>query len=271
MQTALWLGFAQWTVRCGFVSTTPLLAITRTTVVGWMLGASNNPARQAGTSLSLLTFMLIGSQHLNSWSSPPRRSTGPAFRRDQRNRRQTDKLQILSWNPAPARGSDPSTLPTHLSGPWRVVCVQRGCRRRHRQFPGGELLRDHPAPWRCSPQQGHFCARLHVHADPGPLLARVLFVGRRGHGCYWQVSAGRLTRRARTSRSPAFTSTNRSSAPALRSDQRNRRPTEKQQLLSWNPGPAGGLDPNTLASHLNGPWHVVCVKKRVQASSPTVL
>ena len=32
----------------------------------------------------------------------PRRSGGPALRPDQRNWRQTDQLQILSWNPEPA-------------------------------------------------------------------------------------------------------------------------------------------------------------------------
>ena len=31
-------------------------------------------------------------------------------------------------------------------------------------------------------------------------------------------------------------------------------------FFSWNPGPFRGLDPNLLASHLNGPWHVVCVQ-----------
>ena len=56
----------------------------------------------------------------------PRRSSGPALRSDQRNRRQTDKLQVLSWNPGPARATDWSMLATHLIGPWPVVCVQEG-------------------------------------------------------------------------------------------------------------------------------------------------
>ena len=33
-------------------------------------------------------------------------------------------------------------------------------------------------------------ARLRVHADPGPLLARVFFVGHRGYGGHWQVPQG---------------------------------------------------------------------------------
>ena len=94
------------------------------------------------------------------------RSTGPALRPDQRNRRLTEKLQILSWNPCPARGSDPSTQATHLNGAWHVVRTR------------------HPASLRCSPQQGHLCARRCVHADPGPLLALVLFVGRQRRGCH---------------------------------------------------------------------------------------
>ena len=52
----------------------------------------------------------------------PRRSPGPAVQPDQR-RRRTDKLQILSWNPGPAMGSDPSALACHLNGPWHVICV----------------------------------------------------------------------------------------------------------------------------------------------------
>ena len=49
--------------------------------------------------------------------------------------------------------------------------------------------------------------------------------------------------------------------PALRSDRRNRRPTDKLQLLTWNPGPARGSDPSSLANHLHGPWHAVCVQE----------
>ena len=56
----------------------------------------------------------------------PRRCTGPALRPDQRNRRQTDKLQILSWNPGPARSSHPSLLASHPNEPWHVIIVQEG-------------------------------------------------------------------------------------------------------------------------------------------------
>ena len=52
----------------------------------------------------------------------------------------------------------------------------------HRQVSSGDFPRDHPAPLRRTPQQGHFRARL--HADTGLLLAQVLLVGCRGLGCY---------------------------------------------------------------------------------------
>ena len=38
----------------------------------------------------------------------------------------SDRLQLLSWNPRPIRGSDPCLMASHLNGPWRVVCVQEG-------------------------------------------------------------------------------------------------------------------------------------------------
>ena len=56
----------------------------------------------------------------------PRQSPGPALKSDQLSQRPTDKLQILSWNPGPATGSDPNTLASHLTGPWHVICVQEG-------------------------------------------------------------------------------------------------------------------------------------------------
>ena len=54
----------------------------------------------------------------------PRRSPSLALLPDQPNRRQTEELQILSWNPGPARESDPSLLASHHNGPWHIICVQ---------------------------------------------------------------------------------------------------------------------------------------------------
>ena len=117
----------------------------------------------------------------------PRPSPGFALQSDQRSQRPTDKMQIFSWNRGPARGSGASLLASHLNGPVACDLPTRGVWFRHRQFPGGELPRGLPAPLRRAPQQGHFHARRFVHADPGPLLAQVPTVSRRGHGGYPQV------------------------------------------------------------------------------------
>ena len=89
----------------------------------------------------------------------------------------------------------------------------------------------------------------------------------------WRVQQSSLTSRQETllahlrpEREPkpdhSLLHPHRFSAPALRRDKKNRRPTDKLQLLSWNLGPARGSDPRTLASHLNGPWHVVLCTRR---------
>ena len=49
--------------------------------------------------------------------------------------------------------------------------------------------------------------------------------------------------------------THRSVVLALRRDQRHRMPSDRLQLLSWNPEHSRTSDPSLLASHLNGPWH----------------
>ena len=59
--------------------------------------------------------------------APWLRLTVPSYRPDdmtKRNSRPSDRLLLLSWNPWPIRGSDPSLLASHLNGPWHVVCVQ---------------------------------------------------------------------------------------------------------------------------------------------------
>ena len=60
-------------------------------------------------------------------SLPTQRPFTPsALRPHHNNRRCSDSLHILSWNPGSARGSDPSTLANHLNGPRHAVCVQEG-------------------------------------------------------------------------------------------------------------------------------------------------
>ena len=69
MQSAVWLESAQWKVRSDSVPTILPRHIARMTVIGWILGASNNPAQRAGATPSFLTFWLIESQHLISWNA----------------------------------------------------------------------------------------------------------------------------------------------------------------------------------------------------------
>ena len=40
--------------------------------------------------------------------------------------RNTDRLQILSWNPGPPRGDDHSAVANHICGPWHFICLQEG-------------------------------------------------------------------------------------------------------------------------------------------------
>ena len=70
MLTVRSLDSALLTAHCGFALMTLLLAIAKTTGTGWMLGAPNSPARQAGTPHSFLTCTQIGIRLPNSWISP---------------------------------------------------------------------------------------------------------------------------------------------------------------------------------------------------------
>ena len=110
-----------------------------------MRGVPSSPVLQAGTPLSFLTFTQIGSRLPSSSNSLPVALPGIALRSDQRSRRLTDKLQILPRNPWTCTRFGPELA--GLAPQWAVACGQRtrGCRLRHRQFPGGELPRDQPA------------------------------------------------------------------------------------------------------------------------------
>ena len=105
--------------RYGSAFMTPLLAFARTVRTGLTGGAPSCPARRADALLSFLTFTQIGNRPLSCWNS---RLVALLVLR----RRQTDKLQVLSWNPEPARASDPRTLADHFHGTWHVICVQEG-------------------------------------------------------------------------------------------------------------------------------------------------
>ena len=71
MPTARPLASAWSTGRYGSTLTTLLLPIGKMTGTGWMFGAPNSPAQQAGTPLPFLTFTQIGNLLPNSWNSGP--------------------------------------------------------------------------------------------------------------------------------------------------------------------------------------------------------
>ena len=88
-----------------------------------------------------------------------RRSPVPALKSDQPNRRPSDKLQILSWNTGPARGSDRESACFAPQRPMACDFRTGGVWLRHRQFPARELPRGHPASSRRAPQQGYLRVR----------------------------------------------------------------------------------------------------------------
>ena len=126
MLTAVWVGSAQLTVLCGSSLTTPSLAIGRMAVIGSMLGASSYPLWRPGTTPSWGTCTLIRKRHQTTRSRHHFVLQHLRFALIRTTGRPTSKLQRLSWNPGPARGSDRGTLATHLNGPWHVVCIQEG-------------------------------------------------------------------------------------------------------------------------------------------------
>ena len=103
-QTATWLGSAQLIVLCGSALTTPSLAVGRMTVFGLMLGRVqlSSPTSRHDT---LLAHLYPDQESVTRSQPSPHRSSAPALRPDERNWRQTDELQHLSWNPGPAEGS----------------------------------------------------------------------------------------------------------------------------------------------------------------------
>ena len=117
MPTARLLASTQSTARCVFVLTTVSRVSEKMTATGATPGAPSCLVRQADTPLSFLTFTLIGNRLPNSWNSRTVVLSGPGLRSDQRSRRQTDELQVLSWNLGP-RGSDPCF--------WLLTLIARG-------------------------------------------------------------------------------------------------------------------------------------------------
>ena len=156
------LASAQSTARCGFALTTLLLAIARRTGARWTLGAPNSPGRRAGTPLSLLTFTRIGNQLPNSRISRLVVLLDLPFVR----------ISATGVRLTSSR-SYPGILDLHedlIRAYWLRNSMGRGMLYAHKRVQASSPTvhwrrssRDHPAPLRCSPQQGYLCARLHVH------------------------------------------------------------------------------------------------------------
>ena len=153
MPTAHSLASAQSTARCVFLRT--------------MLSRADPWRNQLTCSASRYATLV---SHLHAdWEPAPvfleqlsRRSPGPALGPDQRSRRQSDKFQVLSWNPGPARGKDPRALAAHLNGQRHIICIQEGA-----GFVTGSSLAEnvHVATQRhCAVllNKDTFCARLNL-------------------------------------------------------------------------------------------------------------
>ena len=167
MPTAHSLASAQSTARCVFVWTTVSGVTKKMTTTASTPGAPVRLPRQADMQLSSLTFTQIGNQPQSSWNSRPVAllvlllvlisAAGD---------------RLISSRSSPGTtclGSSPQLSMAHS-------LHSRSCRLRDRQFPCGERPSRHPAPLRRSPRQGYFCARLHVHVDPRPILVQVFLV-----------------------------------------------------------------------------------------------
>ena len=96
----------------------------------------------------------------------------------------------LSWNPGPARGSDPSLLASHLNGPWHVIYVQEGS-----GFVTDSSLAENfyvITQHHCAVllNQGHVHARHLLYHVSNPMFSAVRDMGCCRHGGHWQVTQG---------------------------------------------------------------------------------
>ena len=114
MPTAHLLAFVQSTPFCDSALMKPCHLAANDWRDAWRTHPSCSSGRRATLTSHLFDYSETAPEFLDQ---SRRRSPGPALHSDQRSRRKTDKLQILSWNPGPARGSDPSLLASYLNGP----------------------------------------------------------------------------------------------------------------------------------------------------------
>ena len=103
---------------------------------GWGDGWLSQLSYEAGRRATLVSHLHPAHEPPpESFKKSPCRSHGKALGSDQHSRRPTDKLQILSWNSGPVRGSDQRALADHLNGPWHIICIQEVPSRRTSTSP----------------------------------------------------------------------------------------------------------------------------------------
>ena len=127
MPTANSLASAQLTERCEFVWTMLPRTTEKMTATGfdpWRTQLSCSASRHAAEVSHLCTDQEPTREFLQQ---SPRRCHGPALGTDQHSRRLTDKLQILSWNPGPARGFRSTRFgKPRQRTPQHMICFQAG-------------------------------------------------------------------------------------------------------------------------------------------------
>ena len=173
-RTAPLSAFALWIALCRSVLTTPSRPTRMTTAIGQMR-LHNRLAQRAGGKPCLPIF----TRSVNLVPCTP--SLLPA----------AIVLPSQRQTTAPLLESPTHTGFGHVSdgkSPQRPVACDLCAGRLlvlQRHDLAGQLPCGHPARLR-SPQQGHLGAQLLVCAAH-PVQAQVCFLGRRGHGCHWQV------------------------------------------------------------------------------------
>ena len=84
----------------------------------WRTRLSSSASRHATVVSHLYAGRELAPEFLEK---SPRRSPGRALGSDQRSRRETDKFQVLSWNPGPTRGKDPRACSPQQT--WHIICI----------------------------------------------------------------------------------------------------------------------------------------------------
>ena len=106
MQSAVWLGSAQWIVRCLRLRADDAFSSYREDDSNWMDAWRVQQSSPASRRDTLISHLFADREPAPEFlEHSPRRSGEPALRSDQPNRRSTEKLQILSWiGPLAQRG-----------------------------------------------------------------------------------------------------------------------------------------------------------------------